>query len=520
MISTLIDMTRAKGADLPETVIADVEFFLTINKAEAAENAILAYTKRHQRFPPEIHYYLALTFLARSDLVSAARELQLFPENLIRSPKIYYLRGLVGEKLNDPDSALRDYQKALKMTKTHAKSRLRIADILYQKGRLRDAADHLDFIVENPKLLAPKDLALAYYLHSQLAQSFQKLDLAIGDLERAVKLDRENHEYLLDLYNLRAKSGESVKSLRKEARMWFFLSEGEKRLAEGKFHDALTQFLQARQQNDHSAIPLIKIGDMFRNLHELANASINYRMAAERMPMNIEVWSKYIDVLIQSYEWKEATAAMDRFRKLPVPQSAIDKALEAFKSYSDRNPSDPSGYMERYAIYVRKTDFEKASDELSRIFGVYPKYPNLHYYKGLLYSAMQNHKVAIEELRLELANNARNVNAMVALGKELIFTENATQALEQLEKAMAMDPKSAEAKHQAGLANFKLKNYQGAVALFNAALVFDKGNPLIYKRMAMAYKEMGDMQSAFASCKKYVEMEPDAPDRADCDRLH
>ena len=70
VISTLIDMTRAKGIDLPETLIADVEFFLTINKAEAAENAIVRYTRSHQTFPPEIYYYLALTFVARGDLVS------------------------------------------------------------------------------------------------------------------------------------------------------------------------------------------------------------------------------------------------------------------------------------------------------------------------------------------------------------------------------------------------------------------------------------------------------------------
>ena len=36
VISKLIDMTRAKSMDLTETVIADVEFFVTVNKAEAA----------------------------------------------------------------------------------------------------------------------------------------------------------------------------------------------------------------------------------------------------------------------------------------------------------------------------------------------------------------------------------------------------------------------------------------------------------------------------------------------------
>src|SRR5207248_3312884 len=123
-----------------------------------------------------------------------------------------------------------------------------------------------------------------------------------------------------------ARAGDSNKWIRKDARMYFFLGEGEKQLRLGKTQEALTQFLQARQANLDSPIPLVKIGDMFRNLHDLGNATVNYKMAAERAPNAIEIWSKYMDVLIQSFEWDEAEKAMDRFRKLPVNQSAIDKA--------------------------------------------------------------------------------------------------------------------------------------------------------------------------------------------------
>src|SRR5690606_12449615 len=100
---------------------------------------------------------------------------------------------------------------------------------------------------------------------------------------------------------------------------------GEKYLKGGNYQEALTQFLEARQQNNKSPIPLVKIGDMFRRLNDLGNARLNYKLAAERASNNIDIWSKYIDVLIESYEWEEAQRAMDKFRKLPVNQSAIDK---------------------------------------------------------------------------------------------------------------------------------------------------------------------------------------------------
>ena len=43
-------------------------------------------------------------------------------------------------------------------------------------------------------------------------------------------------------------------------------------------------------------------------------------------PLLTPIWSKYINILIQSYEWDDAEKAMAKFRNLPVSQSAIDKA--------------------------------------------------------------------------------------------------------------------------------------------------------------------------------------------------
>ena len=63
-------------------------------------------------------------------------------------------------------------------------------------------------------------------------------------------------------------------------------------------------------------MPLIKIGDMFSYLNDIENARLNYKLAADRAPNDIQVWSKYIKSLIQSYEWEEANKAMAKFRQL------------------------------------------------------------------------------------------------------------------------------------------------------------------------------------------------------------
>lgn len=670
VLSKLIDMSRAKNVDLAETVIADVEFYLVVNKPEAAQNRIIEYTKAHSSFGVEMFYYLALSFFGRGDSASAAKYLALIPENKVFSSKIFYLRGQVAEALDDV-GAMTEYAKAIEFNPGHAKSHLRIAQLLYKRGTLKDAERHIDFLINHTNSLAPRDLGIAYYFHALYSELNQSRQVALADMERAVALDPENHDYLLELYTLRSKGGEDNEDVQKIAKMYYFLGEGEKLIQQGNYQEALVPFLQAREVNDKSPLPLVKMGDMFNNLHDVENAKMNYKLAADRALDNIKVWSKYIDLLIQSYEWVEATKAMDRFRKLPVSQSAIDKAaadmnqkqgrpmeaqvfykkamtrdsidsgvyaayakslmstrnfkdapfffslalrfdplnvgikidiakcvaetesidraismlqdesnrskesraeflaaiaefqiqkgawedakynieqaikvnpnyaytwklraqvfmnqesndktaldqaLAAYKSYSERNTSDPSGYLERYKIFARKAQFEKAKEELDRIYLIYPKYPNLHYFQGALYALQGNHKVGAEEFRKELENNPNNLQALIAYGKELLEVNRAQDALIQFTKAMQLNPKSSEAKQQAGWTNLMLKNYQAAISLIKSAIDLDRANPLLYKRLGLTYRDMNDLSSACNAFRKYLEMEPDATDKSD-----
>jgi tetratricopeptide (TPR) repeat protein len=214
-----------------------------------------------------------------------------------------------------------------------------------------------------------------------------------------------------------------------------------------------------------------------------------------------------------AYPWKlQAQIFMNREG---IDKTALDSALFAYKSYSERNPSDPSGYLERYKIFIKKTEFEKAKDELNKIYTIYPKYPNLHFYLGALLSVQGNHKDAAEEFRRELLNNPNVPKTMIALGKEYLELGYFQNALELFSKAMQLEPQNPDAKQNTGWANYKLKNFQAAVTLIRAALAADKANPLLYRRLGIVQRDMGDPAGACVSFRKYLEMEPDASDKAE-----
>ena len=327
VIAKLLDMARAKSLDLPETVIADVEFYIMVHKYEVAKARIVDYTKTHARFGVEMFYYLALTFFVREEYQNAAQYIAKIPDNQVFSPKVFYLRGQIAEALLDLGTAEAEYQKAIHASPDHGKSRLRLASLLFKKGNSKLAQECLNELLDNVNLLDPLDLAAAYYLSAKLLR-VRTPKQALLALERAHKLDSENRDIILELYTLRGELGQGKEAdhMKQTARMYSHLRDAENLMRKGKFQDAMAPLLQAREADDDSPLPLLEMGDMFSALYDVQNARRNYEAAAKKAPENVKVWSRYIASLIQSYEWDEALHAVEKFRKLPVTQSFIDKA--------------------------------------------------------------------------------------------------------------------------------------------------------------------------------------------------
>ena len=282
--------------------------------------------------------------------------------------------------------------------------------------------------------------------------------------------------------------------------------------------EALIQTAKCTADTDSLGHAVSMLEDEFKRSN---GSRAEYLTAIAQLQIQKGAWDKAQEYVNQAmsvnpdhaFAWKlQAEIAMNRES---FDTRALTQALDAYKSFSDRNPSDPTGYLERYKIFAKRSQFDKAKDELQRIYEIYPKYPNLHYYLGILYSVQGNHVVAIQELTLELRNNPNSTLTLLALGKEFLEVGNAPDALKLFTKVMQQAPGSADAKQNAGWANYKLKNYTAAVALLTAALHIEQGNPLLHKRMGIVYKDMADYANACASFRKYLEMEPDAPDKAE-----
>jgi predicted Zn-dependent protease len=125
------------------------------------------------------------------------------------------------------------------------------------------------------------------------------------------------------------------------------------------------------------------------------------------------MWSKYINSLIQSYEWDEAQTAMERFRKLPVSQSAIDKAAGDMYAKQGRQ-------VEAQAYYRKALARESIDPE------VYVAYA-----RSLM--ATKNFKDAPVYFALALRYDPLNVEALVGTAKCIAATESIDRAISLLQ---------------------------------------------------------------------------------------
>jgi tetratricopeptide (TPR) repeat protein len=252
VISRLIDTAKAKGNDIPEIVIAEVEFLTATGRPDAAVQRIVSYTKGRPVFDPSLFVYISEALLAKGNAKEASRYIQNFPDNQAWSPRIFFLRGRISEELGDISGARENFDKALKGWPVHAKSRLRKVYLAWQAGTISKSEEDLLLLLKHPDFLSPRDLGQANYFLSQYYSVKQNFEGALSAIRRALTLDRQNRDYLLEYYTLLGREGGSVPEAKVEAKMYLFLSEGEKLIKKGKPNEALGQFLNARTENPKS----------------------------------------------------------------------------------------------------------------------------------------------------------------------------------------------------------------------------------------------------------------------------
>jgi serine/threonine protein kinase/tetratricopeptide (TPR) repeat protein len=191
---------------------------------------------------------------------------------------------------------------------------------------------------------------------------------------------------------------------------------------------------------------------------------------------------------------------------------------EAFRTFNravNLNESDPEVYFERGAALFAQKRYKDAMGDLSRCLELDPKNAEAHNLCGQAYFYEGNYKLAEISYTKALEYNPkldRAYNARGALYLQLAVYDREPQpllkrALEDLNKAIDLNPKLLIAHFNRGHANLNLRYYAAAVGDFSAEISLTPNDAPSYSSRALAHLRQNHIDQAIADCDKAIEID-------------
>ncbi|MGE4232084.1 MAG: tetratricopeptide repeat protein [Bacteriovoracia bacterium] len=487
VITKLIELARAKTVDIAEAVVADVELYLMLGNPDAAENRIIEFTKVHQ-FGVEMFYYMALSQYYKGNYEEAFKYIRNIDPSNFFSPKIPYLWGQLFERSNQPDEAIKAYERAISMNPRHVKSRLRLAALSFSKDKLPMVVENLDYILANESLASKPDLARAYYLRARTLEVSGNDIEALAKLQMALKYQPNEPDFLMEYYTLRGRAGQKTNDGPQRAKYFLHMTEGEKAIKARDLNKALAEFLSARELAYDDPAPLVKLAEVFRAKGDLQAAKTNYEKAVTLRANDREISRKYTKTLIDAYEFVEAEQALKRYIGLNPPEHEVD-ILNGDLSYLQGR------YRQAFAYYKRA--ISKSNIDSS----AYISFANVMFKVG-------NFQDAAFYYGLALRFDPLNVEATNGAGKALAEIQGLEKGIEYIQNVMNRSPYKAPLLNGIAETYARKGDYNSAIKYADLALEKDPTLAVAYKTRGEAYVGLEKTKEALDSYRTYVTLSP------------
>ena len=476
-VTRLIEMARAKGIDLSETVIADVELYLALGNADAAMNRVVEFTKTHQ-YGAEMYYYIAATTFAKNDNENAMKSLGQIDSKNWFTAKIPYLYGLIFEKEGNREEALKAFNETVKRSPTHIKARVHLIEHFFGKDNLAEAAKHADYVIENQTLGSALEVGKAYYFRARMHEIGNREDQALSDLEAALKKTPEEPDYLLEFYTLKARMGSKIKDAAGKAKMFDAMAKGERALKAGDLGEAHKQFLTARQVQENDPIPLVRLAEVLKRRGDMQSARMSLEKAVKMAPGRADLYPKFIRTLIDTYSFEDAKKNIETYKGLNASGSVLDRL------YGDL-------YFKQQRLREAQVYYKRAVGDSSADSTTYTAYADILF-------AGSAFREAAFYYGLALRFDPFNVTATIGTAKSLAELDGVQVGTGFLDEALRKSPRKAEITNGMAELFHRKGDYANALKTVDQAISYDN-------EMAIAYKTKGDVLSALDKYKEALD---------------
>jgi tetratricopeptide (TPR) repeat protein len=153
-----------------------------------------------------------------------------------------------------------------------------------------------------------------------------------------------------------------------------------------------------------------------------------------------------------------------------------DKAFAELESAATANPNLPYLHFNWGIAYMRANEDEKAEAEFKRDIAIEPDLPDNYEQLGLLYARMQRDGEAEKSFHAAIERDGKLTNSLVGLAKLYLKQKKYKQALETIDVALRISPKTESAHFLRGRTLMQLgRQEEGRAEMEKAKKLLDSG---------------------------------------------
>ena len=218
--------------------------------------------------------------------------------------------------------------------------------------------------------------------------------------------------------------------------------------------------------------------------------------------------------------WALSPAAWSQDQQLPPlireGQEAIDagdftRAAHAFERARQLAPDSKEVSGGLLLSYLQEGRLGEAEEIGQAAVARWPKDAELVHWLGLVYFKQHRNDLALTQLRRAESLDASQYEVHFDVALVLLSDDNYSDAANELEKALKIDPKAALAHVLLGRAYQNTNRSVQAVEQFQTALRIDPDLPLGHYHLGFAYASLGRNNEAIAEYEKELQRSPENP---------
>ena len=440
---------------------------------------------------------LASFYYSQNNRPEMTRVLNETKANLKQFPQAYLTAGDFYVRINDLDTAMKEYQEGEQKDGSHRQEyEKRQIEILLREGKKDQAYTRtLEMLKSDPGDLDAREIKASFMLDRG------EVNQAIGELQAVVTAKPDNFVAHFNLGRAHAARGEYPQAMQQYGEAFRIrpdyvnarIALAETHLKVGDFESALQTAREAQKYAPNNA-----------------NARLLEAMALMHLAKNEEARKIFEDLLARYPQYGEAEL---EFGALNAREKKFDVARDLFRKAYQANPTDLRPLMGESETYLSQNQPDKALALLQAEAASHParadiarEYVRLQARTGHLDTALTGYQNLLANFKQSPRDLAQTYASM---GELYVQKGDLNSAVASLEKAKQLQPASvpllnfmAETEARAG----RTKEAQSA---YRSVLAIDPNNPQALNNLAFSIAETGtNLDEALTMANKAKQQMP------------